>query len=59
LYLEKLRLDGRVAVVTGGGQGIGAACAQALGEAGAAVVVAEMLPERVATVVGALRWCGT
>jgi len=58
LYLEKLRLDGRVAVVTGGGQGIGAACAQALGEAGAAVVVAEMLPERVATVVGALRELG-
>ena len=58
MYLEKLRLDGRVAVVTGGGQGIGAACAQALGEAGAAVVVAEMLPERVATVVGALRELG-
>ena len=24
MYLEKLKLDGRVAVVTGGGQGIGA-----------------------------------
>jgi NAD(P)-dependent dehydrogenase (short-subunit alcohol dehydrogenase family) len=47
MYLEKLRLDGRVAVVTGGGQGIGAACAQALGEAGATVVVAELLPERI------------
>jgi NAD(P)-dependent dehydrogenase (short-subunit alcohol dehydrogenase family) len=58
LYLEKLRLDGRVAVVTGGGQGIGAACAQALGEAGAAVVVAEMLPERVGAVIGALRELG-
>lgn len=46
MYLEKLRLDGRVAVVTGGGQGIGAACARALGEAGATVVVAEMIPER-------------
>jgi NAD(P)-dependent dehydrogenase (short-subunit alcohol dehydrogenase family) len=31
MYLEKLRLDGRVAVVTGGGQGIGAACDRALG----------------------------
>ena len=30
MYLEKLRLDGRVAVVTGGGGGIGLACATAL-----------------------------
>ena len=41
MYLEKLRLDGRVAVVTGAGQGIGAACAQALGEAGAVVIVTD------------------
>ena len=47
MYLEKYDLKGRVAVVTGGGQGIGFACAQALGEAGAKVVVAEMLPDRV------------
>lgn len=46
MYLERLRLDGRVAVVTGGGQGIGAACAEALGEAGARVIVAELQPER-------------
>lgn len=46
MYLERLKLDGRVAVVTGGGQGIGAACAQALGEAGAKVVIAELVPER-------------
>jgi NAD(P)-dependent dehydrogenase (short-subunit alcohol dehydrogenase family) len=58
LYLDKLRLDGRVAVVTGGGQGIGAACAQALGEAGALVVVAEILPERIQAVVDALRTLG-
>lgn len=46
MYLEKLKLDGRVAVVTGGGQGIGAACARALAEAGAKVVIAELQPER-------------
>ncbi|MGD1879180.1 MAG: SDR family NAD(P)-dependent oxidoreductase [Kiloniellaceae bacterium] len=46
MYLERLKLDGRVAVVTGGGQGIGAACAQALAEAGAKVVIAELVPQR-------------
>ena len=58
MYLDKLRLDRRVAVITGGGQGIGAACAQALGEAGASVVVAELLPERIEPVVGTLRKLG-
>jgi NAD(P)-dependent dehydrogenase (short-subunit alcohol dehydrogenase family) len=58
MYLEKLKLDGRVAVVTGGGQGIGAACAQALGEAGAKVIVAELLPERVTASVEELKKLG-
>ena len=41
MYLEKLKLDGRVAVVTGGGRAIGLACCQALAEAGAKVVIAD------------------
>lgn len=58
MYLEKLRLDGRVAVVTGAGQGIGAACARALGEAGAIVIVADMMADRVALMVGELKGLG-
>lgn len=58
MYMEKFKLDGRVAVVTGGGQGIGYSCAQALGEAGATVVVAEMLPDRVKSSVAALEKLG-
>lgn len=42
MYLDKLRLDGRVAFVTGGGRGIGAAAADALREAGATVVAGDL-----------------
>jgi NAD(P)-dependent dehydrogenase (short-subunit alcohol dehydrogenase family) len=42
MYLEKLRLDGRRAFVTGGAQGIGWCCADALAEAGAAVTIADL-----------------
>ena len=42
MYLDKLRLDGRVAFVTGGAQGIGLAAAEALREAGATVLTGDL-----------------
>jgi 3-oxoacyl-[acyl-carrier protein] reductase len=51
------RLEGRVAIVTGGGHGIGKAYARRLAQEGAAVVIAELdgsAAERVAAEVGGL-----
>ena len=42
MFAEKLRLDGRVAVVTGGGRGIGLSCVEAMAENGATVIIADV-----------------
>jgi NAD(P)-dependent dehydrogenase (short-subunit alcohol dehydrogenase family) len=43
--LDRFRLDGRTALVTGGGQGIGRSFCHALGEAGAKIAVVDLAEE--------------
>ena len=45
MFQQKYRLDGRIAVVTGGGRGIGLSCAQVLAEFGARVILADISTE--------------
>src|ERR1700756_5098172 len=45
MYLEKFKLSGKTAIVTGAGQGIGLACAEALAEAGAKVIIGDRDPK--------------
>ena len=47
MLLDRFRLDGKVAVVTGAGRGIGQGCALAFAEVGANVVVAARTKEQV------------
>ena len=55
IVLSRFSLKDRVALVTGGGQGIGAALAEALGEAGATLLIADLAVERAEHVAARLR----
>ena len=56
--LERFRLEGKVAIVTGAGRGIGAATALALAEAGADVVLASRTREQLDAVAAQAREFG-
>ncbi|HEY3832874.1 MAG TPA: SDR family oxidoreductase [Acidimicrobiia bacterium] len=55
MVMERFKLDGKVAIVTGAGRGIGAASALALAEAGADVVLASRTKEQLDTVAEQVR----
>ena len=55
MFVDKHRLDGRLAVVTGGGRGIGLACCEALAEHGARIVIADIDQDVAANGLRALR----
>ena len=58
MYLERFNLKGRVAVVTGGAQGIGLACVEALAEAGAHIYIADRSPKAAAEGQAAMKRLG-
>jgi len=55
MYLEKFRLDGRVAFLTGAARGIGYCTAEAYAEAGATVIISDLAQEAVGQAVDTLR----
>ena len=58
MILERFKLNGKVAVITGAGRGIGAGCARAFAEAGADVVCATRTEAQVEAVAVELRSIG-
>ena len=55
MVLERFRIDGKIAIVTGAGRGIGAASALALAEAGADLVLAARTKEQLEAVAEQVR----
>lgn len=55
MYLEKQRLDGRIAFLTGAARGIGLCTAEALAEAGATVIISDLNEAAVTEAVAGLR----
>ncbi len=58
MILDRFRLDGKVAVVTGAGRGIGAGSAVALAEAGADVVISARSEDQLAEVAARIEGVG-
>src|SRR5688500_17978965 len=58
MILDKFKLDGQVAVVTGAGRGIGAATAIALAQAGADVVISARTKEQLDEVAAQIETAG-
>jgi 7-alpha-hydroxysteroid dehydrogenase len=58
VIMERFRVDGRVAVVTGAGRGIGAASAVALAQAGADVVVSSRTEDQLRKVAAGIEAAG-